>query len=71
MERGRIEKRCKIIKDITNIGFRIESGILGNMKVCFKENLPRRERERINKEMKNCKLKTLWGNKNNCMLISK
>ena len=69
MERGKIEKKCSVIKDITKIDFELKRGLLNTVKVCFSENLPRKDREKINTEMKECKLKTIWGNLNGCVMI--
>ena len=61
------EKICKIIKDMAEINFKVSKGLLRSHKICFKQPISRQERENIDKELRKCKLNTIWGN--DCVLI--
>lgn len=61
--------KCEIIKKVVKINFRIEKGILNTIKICFEDELSRKVRENYDKCFKENKIKTIWGEKNRCLIV--
>jgi len=64
-----VERSCKIIKDITNIEFNLERGLLNSTKVCFKKKMQRGVREKLEKCLQKEKYRVVWGKQ--CALVRK
>jgi cytoskeletal protein CcmA (bactofilin family) len=65
----KLERKCRIVRDITNVEFVVKKGILNSTKICFKGDLLRKDREKINKNLKKGKFNMIWGEKDSCVII--
>ena len=61
--------QIKIVKDITRVEFEVKKDrFFKATRICFKQKLPRSERDKIGVKFKENKFKTIWG-ENTCLVV--
>ena len=69
MEQKKRDRSCEIVKEIVKVKFILEPGILNTTKIIFRERVPRKIREDLNKCLAQSKIKTIWGNEDKMVMI--
>ena len=62
------EKICKGIRDITDVGFKEDKGILNSIMICFEKKIGMKKRIALDKCLKQRKLNTAWSS-TDCMIV--
>lgn len=58
---GRLQKKCRIVKEFTSVEFEIKKGLLNSTKLVFRKPVKLGERYSMEKCFKENKLNTIWA----------